>query len=107
MKAQGSDKSPSIREAVMTIMGRPRGRIIGILVLFTLFIGVGGVAWLRSEKSPKYRTAPVERGEIVATVSASGTMNAVITVQVGSQVSGKIKDLYADFNSRVKKGQLI
>ncbi len=91
----------------MTIMGRPRGRIIGILVLFTLFIGVGGVAWLRSEKSPKYRTAPVERGEIVATVSASGTMNAVITVQVGSQISGRIKNLYADFNSRVEKGQLI
>ena len=91
----------------MTIMGRPRGRIIGILVLLALFIGVGGVAWLRSEKSPKYRTAPVERGEIVATVSASGTLNAVTTVQVGSQVSGKIKNLYADFNSRVEKGKLI
>ena len=91
----------------MTIMGRPRGRIIGILVLLALFIGVGGVAWLRSEKSPKYRTAPVERGEITATISASGTLNAVTTVQVGSQVSGKIKNLYADFNSRVEKGQLI
>jgi len=91
----------------MTIMGRPRGRIIGILVLLALFIGVGGVAWLRSEKSPKYRTAPVERGEITATISASGTLNAVITVQVGSQISGKIKHLYADFNSRVEKGQLI
>ena len=91
----------------MTIMGRPRGRIIGILVLLALFIGVGGVAWLRSEKSPKYRTAPVERGEIVATISASGTLNAVTTVQVGSQISGRIKNLYADFNSRVEKGQLI
>ena len=107
MKARGSDKSPSIRKAVMTIMGRPKARIIGILVLLALLIGVGGVAWLRSEKSPKYRTAPVERGEIVATVSASGTLNAVTTVQVGSQVSGKIKNLYADFNSRVEKGQLI
>ncbi len=91
----------------MTIMGRPRGRLIGVLVLLVLFIGVGGVAWLRSEKNPQYRTAPVERGEIVATVSASGTMNAVTTVQVGSQISGRIKNLYADFNSRVKKGQLI
>jgi len=91
----------------MTIMGRPKARIIGILVLLALLIGVGGVAWLRSEKSPKYRTAPVERGEIVATVSASGTLNAVTTVQVGSQVSGKIKNLYADFNSRVEKGKLI
>jgi len=91
----------------MTIMGRPKARIIGILVLLALFIGAGGVAWLRSEKSPKYRTAPVERGEIVATISASGTLNAVITVQVGSQISGRIKNLYADFNSRVEKGQLI
>jgi len=91
----------------MTIMRRPKARIIGILVLLALLIGVGGVAWLRSEKSPKYRTAPVERGEIVATVSASGTLNAVTTVQVGSQVSGKIKNLYADFNSRVEKGKLI
>jgi len=91
----------------MTIMRRPKARIIGILVLLALLIGVGGVAWLRSEKSPKYRTAPVERGEITATISASGTLNAVITVQVGSQISGKIKHLYADFNSRVEKGQLI
>jgi HlyD family secretion protein len=91
----------------MTMMGRPRGRLVGILVLLAIFIGVGGVAWLRSEKNPQYRTAPVERGEIIATVSASGTMNAVTTVQVGSQISGKIKHLYADFNSRVKKGQLI
>ncbi|MCI0484361.1 MAG: efflux RND transporter periplasmic adaptor subunit [candidate division NC10 bacterium] len=107
MNVQGSDKGPSIREAVMTAMGRPRGRIIGILVILALLIGVAGVAWLRSEKSPQYRTAPVERGEIVATISASGTLNAVITVQVGSQVSGRIKNLYADFNSRVVKGQLI
>jgi HlyD family secretion protein len=88
-------------------MGRPGGRIIVILVLLGLFIGIGGVVWLRSEKNPQYRTAPVERGEIMSTVSASGTLNAVTTVQVGSQISGKIKHLYADFNSRVEKGQLI
>jgi HlyD family secretion protein len=107
MRAQGSDKSLSIREAVIIAMGRPGGRIIVILVLLGLFIGIGGVVWLRSEKNPQYRTAPVERGEIMSTVSASGTLNAVTTVQVGSQISGKIKHLYADFNSRVEKGQLI
>ncbi|MBI2081013.1 MAG: biotin/lipoyl-binding protein, partial [candidate division NC10 bacterium] len=56
---------------------------------------------------PAYRTAPVERGEIVASVVATGTVNPVITVQVGSQISGMVKHLYADFNSAVKRDQLI
>ncbi|HXJ80654.1 MAG TPA: efflux RND transporter periplasmic adaptor subunit, partial [Candidatus Methylomirabilis sp.] len=54
-----------------------------------------------------FRTAPVARGSVVAAISATGTLNAVITVQVGSQVSGNIKELYVDFNSVVKKGQVI
>jgi HlyD family secretion protein len=49
----------------------------------------------------------VERGRIVAKVTATGTLSAIVTVQVGSQVSGRIQALYADYNSRVKKGQLI
>jgi HlyD family secretion protein len=55
----------------------------------------------------KFRTAKVERGPLTAAVSATGNLNAVIIVQVGSQVSGQIKELLADFNSVVKKGQLI
>ena len=55
----------------------------------------------------QYYTAPVETGEIKQVVEATGTINAVITVQVGSQVSGTISKLYVDFNSHVKKGQLI
>ncbi len=54
-----------------------------------------------------YRTARVERGSISAYVTANGTVNAVITVLVGSQVSGTIQKLYADYNTRVKTGQLI
>jgi HlyD family secretion protein len=57
--------------------------------------------------APKYRTARVERGPLTAAVSATGNLNAVTTVQVGSQVSGQIRELHADFNSVVKKGQLI
>ena len=56
---------------------------------------------------PSYRTDPVTRGDIQQAVTATGTVNAVTTVQVGTQVSGTIKNLYVDFNSRVKKGQLI
>ncbi len=55
----------------------------------------------------RYAVAPVERGPLVATVSASGTLNAVTTVQVGSQVSGQIKALAADFNTTVTRGQLV
>jgi HlyD family secretion protein len=55
----------------------------------------------------QYFTAPVEHGDVIATVQATGTINAVTSVQVGSQVSGQISDLYADFNSRVTKGEVI
>jgi HlyD family secretion protein len=55
----------------------------------------------------QYKTANVESRKIVGRVTASGTLQAVVTVQVGTQVSGRIQHLYADFNSPVKKGQLI
>ena len=57
--------------------------------------------------SLKYETAHVARGRIVQHVTASGSLSAVVSVDVGSQVSGKISALYVDFNSAVKKGQLV
>lgn len=54
-----------------------------------------------------FRTASAERGPIISTVSTNGTLNTVITVQVGSQVSGRIQELLADFNSEVKAGMVI
>src|SRR5579871_4405736 len=54
-----------------------------------------------------YQTAAAEQGSIQASISATGNTNAVVTVQVGSQVSGNILALYADFNTKVKKGQLV
>jgi len=54
-----------------------------------------------------FRTAPVTKGSVVAAISATGALNAVITVLVGSQVSGNIKELHVDFNTVVKKGQVI
>ncbi|HXF99818.1 MAG TPA: efflux RND transporter periplasmic adaptor subunit [Bacteroidota bacterium] len=54
-----------------------------------------------------YRTAKVDRGDISVVISATGTLQAVTTVQVGSQVSGTIAKLYADYNTRVKEGQLL
>src|SRR5438105_2101589 len=61
----------------------------------------------RGKKDEKYKTEPVTRGTITMTVTATGTLSAVTTVQVGSQVSGVVSRLYADFNSHVKKGQLL
>lgn len=58
-------------------------------------------------EAPEYRTAVVGRGEIVQTVTASGQLNPLVKVEVGSQVSGNIRAIYADFNSTVTNGQLI
>ena len=67
----------------------------------------GYTLWSSRAKVEGFMTAKVERGDIRNTVSATGTLQAVTTVQVGSQVSGTIQALYADFNSKVKKGQVI
>ena len=84
-------------------------RIISILLVVLTAAGLtAGYLYKQGSgsKSP-YRTAPVTRGPLAAAISATGTLNAVITVQVGSQVSGQIKELHADFNSQVKRGQVI
>ncbi len=82
-------------------------RYLLLAVVVLLAIAVGAYFLFRKQPEATYRTAKVERGAIVASVSATGNLSAVITVQVGTQVSGTIQRLYADFNSRVKKGQTI
>jgi HlyD family secretion protein len=84
-------------------------RIVSLVVVAALVgAGVWGYFYAQSRgAAPKYRTARVERGSLTAAVSATGNLNAVTTVQVGSQVSGQIKELMADFNTPVKKGQII
>src|SRR6516162_6255734 len=70
-------------------------------------IAVAIVFGLNRDGQVQHFTATVERGEIDDVVEATGTINAVITVQVGSQVSGTIAKLNADFNSRVHKGDIV
>jgi HlyD family secretion protein len=70
----------------------------------------GGAWWWTSRANADavdYRTAKIERGNLQATVAASGAVNPVAVVTVGTQVSGQIKDLLVDFNSEVKAGQLL
>jgi len=81
-----------------------------VAVLAVLAIAAGGWAWYASRNGAgetKYRTGKLERGPIQAVVIASGTLAAVTTVQVGSQVSGQILEIFADFNTQVKKEQVI
>src|ERR1051325_870540 len=79
--------------------------IAAIAVLTFIGILVRQVAFAR--EPVQYRLAKVTRGDMKATVSATGTLNAVTTISVGTQVSGQISDLYVDFNDHVKKGQLL
>lgn len=79
----------------------PLGLILAATVAFGTYYST------RAEPAPSFTTAAVTRGDIVNVVSATGTLQAVTTVQVGSQVSGTVESLHADFNSMVRKGQLL
>jgi HlyD family secretion protein len=86
-----------------------RGLTLGLVLLALLGGGgaLGYALWQPGDGPAAYRTAKIERGDITAAVSASGTVMPVVTVQVGSQVSGQIRELLADFNTEVVKDQLI
>jgi HlyD family secretion protein len=75
----------------------------GVVVLS----GFGAFTLLRGQHAAQYRTVGADRGDIESTISATGNLNAVVTVEVGTQVSGNIKELYANFNTKVEKGQLV
>lgn len=79
-----------------------------VLIVILAGAGAGGYLYLgRGASEDAYVSSPVRRGPIAATVAATGTVNPVVTVTVGSQVSGQLAGLSADFNSVVKKGQVI
>lgn len=86
-------------------MKRRIGIIVGILAATGLTLGAFHAR--RSPDAPSIVTAPITRGDLSSDIAATGTVEAVTTVQVGSQVSGTIQALYADFNSIVRKGQLL
>jgi HlyD family secretion protein len=81
-----------------------------IVTAAALVVAAGGLwIWSRAtaDDTPVYRFATVERGDLEAAVSATGTLSAVTTVSVGTQVSGKVVAIFADFNDAVKKGELV
>src|SRR5580693_5865693 len=87
-----------------------KNRILWIVVILALV--AGGVSYWRYREKHKppevaYKTAPAEKRHIVGKVTASGTLSAIVTVQVGTQVSGRVAKLFADYNSTVKQGELV
>src|SRR5260370_34257294 len=82
----------------------PRAILVGASVALMLW---AGFVYVGTRSSAQFFTAKVEKGDISQVVQATGTINPVTTVQVGSVVSGNVVKIYADFNSKVKKGDII
>src|SRR5512138_1326138 len=92
-------------------MSRTRKWLAVTLAAAGALIAGGAISWwlmsARAKPAAAYQTTAIRRGDVSAQVTATGTLSPVVLVQVGSQVSGTIKELGADFNSRVTAGQVI
>lgn len=96
----------TIRGGETTLVMR---RLVLIVAVLAVGLVIGGYVFFNGERKPpiRYRSASVERGTVVSLVTATGTIAPVVLVQVGTQVSGMIKSLHADFNSVVKAGDVV
>ena len=93
-------------------IAEPKRKRTWIWIVAVVVVIAAGALWMRVQKNREqaqahYDTTPVGRGPIEAKVTATGTLSAIVPVQVGSQVSGTVAALHADFNSKVTKGQLV
>lgn len=85
----------------------------GLIISFVVLVAIGALAawgyasWKKPNDTQRYRTAILSRGDVAQTVSATGTLNPVRVVSVGTQVSGTVNKLYVDFNSQVKQGDIL
>jgi len=107
-------ESPAVHQAMPDFGMRPRGSRVVRVLLWLVVLGalIGGAVWLfqrRAHAAPNvdYDTTAADRGTVVAKVTATGNLSALLTVQVGAQVSGRVLELDVDYNSPVKKGQTI
>src|SRR3954452_17974817 len=83
----------------------PRLAVIGVCALAVLLAGAG-YAFFKEGSSQSYLTAPVERGNVATVVKSTGTVNPVLTITVGTYVSGIIQEVHCDYNTEVNQGQL-
>jgi HlyD family secretion protein len=88
-------------------MNKKRSVIAVALVALVAIVGMLVYRAAYAKQAPQYRYVQVERGDMQSTVSATGTLGAVSTVSVGTQVSGQVADLLVDYNDHVRKGQLL
>lgn len=83
----------------------------GLIFLLVVIIAAAGGGWYyfrgKGEKQPEFQTTKVQRGNIIQVVTATGDLQPVVTVDIGAQVSGQIKEVLVDFNSRVKQGDVL
>lgn len=80
------------------------------LIALVVLISIAAIVFFiinNGHKPPRFKTVPITKGNIIQTVTASGTVNPVVNISIGTQTSGTIQTLYADYNSPVKKGQLL
>ena len=89
------------------VLKKQRGKILAVIMV--LIVISGGLYWhyTKSSDEIRYKTARAERSDLRSVIQATGTLDAVETVDVGTQISGTVKEIYIDYNSVVKKGQLI
>ena len=105
-----SDETPSPSIAQILQRGSPTGHRRRNVIVVGVVLLAGGIAWLLLHDDAdgrRYQTAPVVRGDVTATVTATGVLRPVTQVDVGSEVSGVIKTVNVDYNDRVKRGQLL
>jgi HlyD family secretion protein len=83
-------------------------KLLYLIVIAVVLVGGGYWYWAKtSAAAPKYTTSPVKRGDITSVVQATGTINPLTTVAVGSYVSATVEYIFADYNTRVKTGQVL
>jgi HlyD family secretion protein len=107
-RPRSGEASPTLSETAPAYSSRRLRHLLIIILLFAI-VGAGIALWpgsLRTTKTVKYVTAPATRGAITRTVTATGTVNPELTVIVGSYVSGVIQQLFCDYNTQVKVGQV-
>ena len=111
MTDKQASKPPGITAVLAATRGKPRGRRLWlfIAVAILLLVGAAAVLWWKStsNKGPRYVASAVTRGDITVTVTATGNLQPINTVDVGSEISGTIANVFVDFNDKVKKGQVL